>query len=373
MKNAPTIVTIIGARPQFIKAAPVSLALKKAGIKEILIHTGQHYDDNMSAIFFEQLDLQAPQYHLNIGSGSHAYQTGEGLIQIEKILTEAQPDVVLVYGDTNATLAGALAAAKLHIPIAHVEAGLRSFNRKMPEEVNRVMTDHISEWLFAPTDTAVLNLSKENIKKGVYRTGDVMMDSICLYHQAAMEKYPNLPAELGLREGAYYLLTMHRAETTSHQQEAIDILRTLDELESPVLFPVHPRIRPLVDKVEAAGKFQNIHRVEPFGYLQMLRLESTAKGILTDSGGVQKEAAFFEVPCITLRTETEWMETVESGWNQIVGLSVTNLLNALKNFQKPAQSIKAIYGDGQASKQIAHVLHKALIQHETSKDLLVSF
>lgn len=362
MPKLPKIVTVIGARPQFIKAAPVSLALKEAGFEEVLIHTGQHYDANMSAIFFDQLDLVAPQYHLEIGSGSHAYQTGEGMIRIEKILEEVQPDALLVYGDTNATLAGALAAAKLHIPVAHIEAGLRSFNRKMPEEVNRVMTDHISRWLFAPTDSAVQNLANEGITEGVFRTGDVMMDAICLYQQASMEQYPTLPADLGVQDGNYYLLTMHRAETTTNPQQAIDILKTLDALGTPILFPVHPRIRPLVDTAEASGAFKNIRRIEPLGYFQMLRLEASAKGIVTDSGGVQKEAAFFEVPCITLRTETEWMETVHGGWNQIVGLSIPDLLQAVAQFHKPAQSLKTVYGDGQARKQIAAILHRELAQ-----------
>lgn len=357
MTSSPLrIATVIGARPQFVKAAPVSLALRDAGIEETLVHTGQHYDANMSAVFFEQLNLQAPQYHLSIGSGSHAYQTGEGLMRIEKILEEVKPDAVLVYGDTNATLAGALAAAKLHIPVAHVEAGLRSFNRRMPEEINRVMTDHISRWLFAPTEVAVRNLDAEGIRSGVFQIGDVMMDAICLYQSKAKAMYPDLLEQLNLEKGGYYLLTMHRAETTNNPEQAMAILKALDNAELPILFPVHPRIRPLVERTQAETPFQRIKTIEPLSYFEMLRVEANARAIVTDSGGVQKEAVFFEVPCITLRTETEWTETVAGGWNQLVGLSVDKLMKALDNLHQPVQSLKTVYGDGNARLQIAEIL-----------------
>lgn len=347
-----TLVTVVGARPQFIKSAPVSLALAQAGIQEMLVHTGQHYDSNMSDIFFDELGLAAPDFHLGIGSGGHGYQTGEGLKGIEAILLETQPDAVLVYGDTNATLSGALAAAKLHIPVAHVEAGLRSFNRRMPEEINRVLTDHVSTWLFVPTTTAIENLKHEGITTGVFHVGDVMLDAVRLFAEKATPLAVGLLDRYQLTRKGYLLLTMHRAETTDQTDKVREILTTLDGLGQPVLFPVHPRIRPLIAEL---GPFRHIQCIEPLSYLEMLMVEQHAEGIVTDSGGVQKEAAFFEVPCITLRNETEWVETVTTGWNQLVGLSTPKLLAAIESRQHPAP-IHALYGNGQASQGIVHVL-----------------
>lgn len=354
------ILTVIGARPQFIKAAPVSLALKEVGLTEILVHTGQHYDANMSAIFFEQLGLNPPNYHLGIGSGSHGYQTGEALMQLEPILETVAPDAVLVYGDTNATLAGALTAVKLHIPVAHVEAGLRSFNRHMPEEINRVMTDHVARWLFAPTQTAVDNLAREGIQEGVCLSGDVMMDAIALYLEAARDQFPTLLESLGVKAQSYILLTMHRAETTARPEQALAILHALDSLNIPVILPVHPRLRPLLKSTQ----FMQIHCIDPLSYFEMLLMEESAYCVVTDSGGVQKEAAFFGVPCVTLRTETEWVETVEMGWNQLVDLSPERMLAAIQTLQKPKQSMAQYYGNGTARHLIASSLKRALHNSE---------
>jgi UDP-GlcNAc3NAcA epimerase len=350
----PSIATIVGARPQLIKSAPVSLALKAAGLHEILIHTGQHYDALMSDIFFEELSLKAPDHHLGIGSGSHGYQTGEALKRIEEILLKEQPDAVLVYGDTNATLSGALAAAKLHIPIAHVEAGLRSFNRRMPEEINRVLTDHVSTWLFAPTEDAVRHLATEGITRGVHPVGDVMLDAVRLFSDKA-DASAFLDGH-GLTSKGYLLLTMHRAETSEQPEQMATILQVLDRQELPVLFPVHPRVRPMV---EAMGPFRHIRCVPPLGYLEMLCAEKEARLIVTDSGGVQKEAAFLEVPCITLREETEWMETVSAGWNILAGLDADKLTEALGRSRNP-MPIHHLYGDGMAREKIAGILQNAL-------------
>lgn len=357
-KPSPTLVSIVGTRPQFIKAAPVSLALKEAGINEIAIHTGQHYDTNMSAVFYEQLGMAAPRHSLNIGSGTHAHQTGEGLKAIESILLETQPDGVLVYGDTNATIAGALAAVKLHIPVAHVEAGLRSFNRRMPEEINRVVTDHVSTWLYTPTATATEQLALEGITDGVVEVGDVMLDAALMFGPLAEEHLADWMDVQQLQTHPYWLLTMHRAETTAHPQQVTELLQTIDQLGHRVIFPIHPRVKPLV---EAAGSFQHIECIEPLGYLEMLLMERFAQRIITDSGGVQKEAAFAQVPCITLRSETEWVETVTSGWNTLVGLDPQQLKQALMHpASRPTSSLLSCYGSGSARHAIAHHLASVL-------------
>ncbi len=361
------LLTVVGARPQFIKSAPVSLALQAAGIEEVLVHTGQHYDENMSGIFFKELGLPQPKYALNIGSGHHGYQTGQGLIEIEKILLDEKPDAVLVYGDTNATLSGALTASKLHISVAHIEAGLRSYNRKMPEEINRVMSDHLASWLFCPTAQAVENLAQEGITHQVFHVGDVMLDAFQLFQKQSHQDWPTMKArwaeanELNVVEHQYILLTTHRAETTDQPEALLALLRTLDETGLPVLYPAHPRVRPLL---ESFPEFRNIEVMNPVSYLEMLQLASHAKVIVTDSGGVQKEAAFVGVPCITLRTETEWVETVDSGWNHLVGLDAPRLKTTLQkitlqkktsDWQKP-QPIHHLYGNGLASQQIAQTL-----------------
>ena len=296
------IITIIGARPQFIKAAMVSRALSKE-IEEIIVHTGQHYDKNMSEIFFEQLQIPKPKYNLGIGSGSHGKQTGEMLIEIEEVLLKEKPDYVMVYGDTNSTLAGALAASKLLIPIIHVEAGLRSYNMEMPEEQNRVLTDHISSILICPTQTAVDNLKKEGITKNVYLTGDVMCDSVIYYSNLAEEKINLSNIELipiyekkDVKE--WYLTTIHRAENTMDDKNLTNILEVFEKLDKMVIFPVHPRIKSMVNELYKKNNYKNIYFIEPVDYLTMLYLTKNAHKVVTDSGGLQKECYILDTPCI---------------------------------------------------------------------------
>lgn len=334
----------------------VSKALRATpGLEEILVHTGQHYDENMSQIFFEELKIPAPDYHLGIGSGSHATQTGRMLEAIERLLMEVKPKLALVYGDTNTTLAGALAAAKLHIPVGHVEAGLRSFNRLMPEEINRIVADHLSTWLFAPTETAVDNLRREGISKGVHFIGDVMYDAATEHLQIARSK-SDILERLQLQAKGYALATVHRAENTDQAERLQEILVALAELskECPVIFPVHPRTRKAMSDGSYAAT-PGLRITEPVSYLDMLRLESEARVILTDSGGVQKEAFFLRTPCVTLREETEWVETVKSGWNTITGTDPQRILKAVLE-AKPGDTIRSPYGEGNAAKNLVAVL-----------------
>ncbi|HOS68413.1 MAG TPA: UDP-N-acetylglucosamine 2-epimerase (non-hydrolyzing), partial [Methanoculleus sp.] len=312
------IVSIVGARPQFIKCAPVSRELRKEH-KEILVHTGQHYDHGMSAVFFEELAIPEPDYNLGIGSGTHGRQTGAMLGAIEDVLEKEEPEIVLVYGDTNSTLAGALAAAKMHVPVAHVEAGLRSFDRRMPEEVNRVLTDHASDILFCPTATAVRNLAAEGVTEGVFLVGDVMVDAMN-HNRTVAEERSRILEDAGVRPGEYLVVTVHRPSNTDSRENMAAIIGALGEAGVPVVFPVHPRTRKFLLGYDLlAAMPENIRITEPLGYLDMLRLMAHAKKILTDSGGVQKEAYMLGVPCITLRENTEWVETVEAGWNVLVG------------------------------------------------------
>ncbi|HOF97639.1 MAG TPA: UDP-N-acetylglucosamine 2-epimerase (non-hydrolyzing), partial [Methanoculleus sp.] len=312
------IVSIVGARPQFIKCAPVSRELRKEH-EEILVHTGQHYDHGMSAVFFEELAIPEPDYNLGIGSGTHGRQTGAMLGAIEDVLEKEEPEIVLVYGDTNSTLAGALAAAKMHVPVAHVEAGLRSFDRRMPEEVNRVLTDHASDILFCPTATAVRNLATEGVTEGVFLVGDVMVDAMN-HNRAIAEERSRILEDAGVRPGEYLVVTVHRPSNTDSRENMAAIIGALGEAGVPVVFPVHPRTRKFLLGYDLlAAMPENIRITEPLGYLDMLRLMAHAKKILTDSGGVQKEAYMLGVPCITLRENTEWVETVEAGWNVLVG------------------------------------------------------
>jgi UDP-GlcNAc3NAcA epimerase len=357
MNQKPKILTVVGTRPQFVKAAPVSLALKQAGFEEILVNTNQHYDTRMCDVFFEQLHLLSPAFHLDIGSGSHGYQAGEGMIRLEPILDEVKPALVLVYGDTNATIAGALAAAKLQYPVAHVEAGLRSFNRQMPEEINRVVTDHLSRWHFAPTQTAINNLAAEGIDKEVHLSGDVMLDALLIYLDVARREAAPLLDSLSVHPKEYYLLTLHRAGATADAEQTEILIRAIDRLGKPVLFPVHPRMAGLVEKL---APFRHIRCLEPLSYFEMLLLEESAGMILTDSGGVQKEAAFLEVPCITLREETEWAETVEYGWNHLAGRSVEGLHRALDTPFLKRPSLKEHFGGGEARNRIAAILQQAV-------------
>jgi UDP-GlcNAc3NAcA epimerase len=315
------IATVVGARPQFIKAATVSRAIRQQdGMTEVMIHTGQHYDHNMSDVFFEELEIPKPAHALGIGSGPHGQQTGRMLAEIEAVLEQEKPDWVLVYGDTNSTLAGALAAVKLHIPVAHVEAGLRSFNRRMPEEINRILTDHASDLLFTPTETACVNLRNEGIAEAkLHRVGDVMYDA-SLYFSERARQQSGILTRLRLENTPYALATLHRAENTDDPRRLRVLLESLARLakELTVVWPLHPRTRAVLSADPNLAAFTSLLTViEPVSYLDMVMLESRAKLVATDSGGVQKEAFFFRVPCVTLRDETEWVELVETGWNRL--------------------------------------------------------
>jgi len=346
------IVTILGARPQFIKAAAVSSVFADF-FEEIIVHTGQHYDANMSDVFFDELGIPHPKYHLNVGSGSHGAMTGAMLVAIEEVLLEEEPDYVMVYGDTNSTLAGALAASKLLIPVIHVEAGLRSFNMAMPEEQNRILTDHISNLLFVPTQTAIDNLVREGITKGVHNVGDVMFDGILHFSKIAAEKSEIL-AQLGVSENAYLLCTIHRAENTNDISRLKGIVKGLNDSKEQIILPLHPRTQKYLNDYEIALG-ENIRVIEPVGYLDMVRLETGAKKIVTDSGGVQKEAFFLGKPCITMRDETEWVETVENGWNVIVGADAEKITRAINSFD-PTVERKSYFGNGTAARQMADLI-----------------
>jgi UDP-GlcNAc3NAcA epimerase len=393
------VVTVVGARPQFVKAAAVRRAIEsysqrgslarrrgsKKTFQEVLIHTGQHYDYGMDGVFFKELQLPKPDYHLGVGSGSHAQQTALMLERIEAIVQKEEPDGVMVYGDTNSTLAGALVAAKLDIPVAHVEAGLRSYNRVMPEETNRVLTDHLSTLLFCPTRQSVQNLAKEGIRNGkkkvVKRVGDVMYDSI-LYYSSVADKTSTLLQDLGLstpnaehrtpnvssispntehRTPNYYLATLHRAENTDDPVRLKSILAALHEIakDAPVILPLHPRTKKMIKTYGLQLTGESIRQIDPVSYLDMLSLEKNAGAILTDSGGVQKEAYWFSVPCFTLREETEWVETVESGWNVLVGTETRRIVEEVKRRRrrKPPQKGTRLFGDGGASEKIVRTLY----------------
>ncbi|MBC8122828.1 MAG: UDP-N-acetylglucosamine 2-epimerase (non-hydrolyzing) [Gemmatimonadaceae bacterium] len=350
------IATVVGARPQFVKAATVSRAVR-VHHHEILIHTGQHYDFGMSQVFFDELQLPAADYNLGVGSASHGVQTARMIEKIEAILLSERPDLVLVYGDTNSTLAAALAAVKMHIPVAHVEAGLRSFNMRMPEEVNRRLTDHISSVLFTPTDLATAHLAREGIVRGVYQVGDVMVD-VLLEQLGSARTHSRILRDLGLRPGGYVLATIHRAENTDEPGRLKAILQALHSAGVPVVFPMHPRTRRCaVDQglESLLANTSDLQCIEPVGYLDMLLLEQNARRILTDSGGIQKEAYLLGVPCLTVRDETEWQETVASGWNRLVTAEVQAILVALEQEVIP-QNRPPCYGDGQAAQRIAGVL-----------------
>jgi UDP-GlcNAc3NAcA epimerase len=359
------IATIVGARPQFIKAAAVSRRLRAdPGCTEVLIHTGQHFDPEMSEIFFEELRIPRPDYDLGIGSDLHGAQTGRMLAAIEATLLKVRPELALVYGDTNSTLAGALAAAKLHIPVAHVEAGLRSFNRRMPEEINRVVTDHLSELLFAPTDVAVGNLLKEGIERSrIHQVGDVMYDVALQYAEAAGGRRALL-CGLDLAPKSYVLATIHRAENTDDPARLHAILEGFAAIasERPVVLPLHPRTRSMLAGSDVLARLPAAcHVIEPVGYLDMIALEMNARLIATDSGGVQKEAFFYRVPCVTLRTETEWTELVDLGWNLIVppesAAAVAAGLRAA--LARPPGQEATPYGDATAAQRIVRILKPA--------------
>lgn len=351
------ILTVVGARPQFIKSGPVSRALRETGgaVTEFVVHTGQHYDYGMSQTFFDELELRAPDVNLGIGSAGHGAQTGRMLEALEAVLLAQQPDAVLVYGDTNSTLAGALAAAKLLIPVGHVEAGLRSYNRRMPEEINRVLADRLSAWCFCPTQTAVDNLAGEGITAGVHVVGDVMYDALQHYREAADDAAAL--AEVGVQPRGYDLLTIHRAENTADAAPLRALLDALGKGDRPTLFPVHPRTRNLLG--EAARDTGTLRLLEPVSYRTMLALEANARLILTDSGGVQKEAYWLRVPCVTLRAETEWVETLDGGWNRLSAFepaAVLSAIAAVEATEPDASHHRTVYGDGHAAEGIVRVL-----------------
>jgi UDP-N-acetylglucosamine 2-epimerase len=369
-KKSIYVATIVGARPQFIKAAALSRAitrhnasLPESCIAEKIIHTGQHYDDNMSKVFFDELEIPRPDYNLCVGSGLHGEQTGQMLRLVEDVLVKEKPDMVLVYGDTNSTLAGALAATKLHIPVLHIEAGLRSFSRKMPEEINRVLTDHISKLLFCPTKTAVDNLVAEGITQGIYEVGDVMCDSVVFYREKARSIESDLLASLDIEHKSYYLVTVHRAENTGDTQRLDNILKGLGEISSaehPTVLPLHPRTKKTIVELGLTVP-ENIRIVEPVSYLEMIALENNAKAILTDSGGIQKEAYMLGVPCITLRDETEWIETVESGWNVLAGPDRAEIIEAVERADELRRAKrKPFYGDGRAGDKICDIIGRGV-------------
>jgi UDP-GlcNAc3NAcA epimerase len=347
------IASIVGARPQFIKAAALSRELRKRH-EEILVHTGQHYDYAMSGVFFDGLEIPAPDVNLGVGSGLHGAQTGAMLRGIEDVLVSKRPDWVLVYGDTNSTLAGALAASKLHMPVVHVEAGLRSFNRGMPEEINRVVADHLSDLLFCPSSTAVTNLAAEGITKGAHLVGDVMLDVLNWAKQRADGKPREILNRLKLKERQYLLATVHRSENTDDPERLSGIVDALNALDEAVVFPVHPRTRKAI--TGGACRLQpHVRLIEPLGYFDMVTLTRSARSVLTDSGGLQKEAYWLGVPCITLREETEWVETVEAGWNTLVGSNSEGIVRAVRTFAPPV-SRAPLYGDGRVAARCADLL-----------------
>lgn len=344
------ILTVVGARPQFVKAATVSRVVAQTeGLREVLVHTGQHFDANMSDIFFEEMQIPSPDYHLGIGGGSHGAMTGRQLEAIEAVLLQEKPDWVLVYGDTNSTLAGALAAVKLHIPVAHVEAGLRSFNRQMPEEINRVLTDHAADLLFAPTVTAVGHLKTEGLPaERIELSGDVMYDAALFYRQKARQ--PDWFTELALKSGDFVLATVHRAENTDDPARLAGVINGLSRSKQPVVLPLHPRTRTRLEEFGIEIP-KTIHVVPPVGYLEMVWLEAACKFVASDSGGVQKEAYFHGRRCVILRNETEWLELVDAGHNIIAGTDADRIASAMS---KPLPDVgdKSLYGTGNAAEFI---------------------
>jgi UDP-GlcNAc3NAcA epimerase len=355
------VITVIGARPQFIKAAAVSNAFSKIdGVEEILLHTGQHYDRNMSDVFFEELNIPVPRYNLGVGGGLHGAMTGAQLAGIEEVLVKEKPDYVLVYGDTNSTLAGALAAVKLHIPVAHVEAGLRSFNRRMPEEINRIVTDHVSDLLFAPTAAAMRHLDHEGVEAiKCHCVGDVMYDASLAFGERA-QALSGILNKLGISAGAFVLATIHRAENTDDLARLKVILGGFRKIaeKMPVVWPIHPRTRRLLEHDglrELLG--DRVLLIDPLGYLDMVMLEQSAALITTDSGGVQKEVFFYRVPCVTLRDQTEWVELVDSGWNRLVWSGdVDVFVRTVWEAIGTQGSDVSPYGDGKASERIVDIL-----------------
>jgi UDP-N-acetylglucosamine 2-epimerase len=346
------VLTVAGARPQFVKAAAFSRELRKTHT-EVLVHTGQHYDPQLSDVFFRELDIPAPDHHLGVGSASHANQTAQMLERLEPVMQREAPDWVVVFGDANSTLAGALAAAKLNLPLAHVEAGLRSFDRSMPEETNRIVADHVSDLLFCPTQTAVDHLAREGLAERAHLTGDIMYDSL-LQHAERAATQSDVLARLALEPGAYALATVHRAANTDDPTAFERIIDALSLIEGPVVFPMHPRARLALSRSDLETP-PSVRVIEPLGYLDMLALERSARVVLTDSGGVQKEAYLLAVPCVTLRQETEWPETSEGGWNVLAGTDPDRIVQAAAR-PRPAGEPPRVFGDGQSARRMIELL-----------------
>ncbi len=381
------LLSIAGARPQFVKAAILHAAIRRYNrqgtgrIKHCLVHTGQHYDRTLSDIFFDELPLPKPDHCLGVGSAPHGAQTAAMLEGSEAVLLKERPDIVIVYGDTNSTIAGSLAASKLHIPVAHVEAGLRSYNRRMPEELNRVATDHLSDFLFCPTVTAVRNLRREGITRGIFLTGDVMLDAVQRFRRLA-ERRTWLLSKLGIKRADYVLVTVHRAENTDCRERLMNIVEALRQIKRPIVFPMHPRVRDRLMLSQAYGGLRRaldgspeLHLTAPVSYLDMLFLEENARVVLTDSGGVQKESYFLGTPCLTLREETEWLETLSGGWNQLVGTSPGKIVSIMERLwlrrdglrrNKPAL---AKFGRGDAGGRVVRILAKQLLRGKPSSEV----
>jgi UDP-GlcNAc3NAcA epimerase len=346
------LISIVGARPEFVQSAPVSRVLRKHHT-EILVHTGQHYDYRMSQAFFDDLGIPVPDYNLEVGSGLHGKQTGEILGRIEEVLLREKPDGVIVRGDTNSTLAGSLAASKLHIPTAHIESGERSFERSMPEEVNRLVADRLADLHFCVSHKAIEHLAAEGITSSAHWVGDVMLDASLQNRELARSR-STLLERLGLSSKAYALVTIHRSGTTDDPRKLQNVVDALNKVNETIVFPVHPRTRKMLDGIGACF-LPHVRILEPVGYFDMMMLEENARMIATDSGGVQREAYFMGVPCITLRDETEWVETVEVGWNRLVGTDTDSIVAAWFGFQ-PEIIQPPIFGDGNASQKIVDII-----------------
>jgi len=352
--------SVVGARPNFIKLAALHKPLARS-FKHIIVHTGQHYDFEMSKIFFEHLKIPKPDHNLQVGSGSQGYQLGEMIKRLEGFLIKETPDLVIVYGDTNSTLAGALGSVKLHIPVAHIEAGLRSYDMKMPEEVNRVLTDNVSQYLFAPTQTALKNLNREHVQGKAYLCGDVMVDILKDTIQVAEER-SKVFDNLELKPKQYLVATIHRAENTDTKRRLTSIVQALTKINEIIVFPAHPRTRKALQKFNLYKRIRassNVRLIEPLGYLDFINLERNATRIISDSGGVQKEAYLLGIPCITLRDRTEWIETVRDGWNILVDVNVDDIVNSVRKFN-PEKPRRQIFGKGEASERIVKILRNDL-------------
>ena len=349
------VLSIVGARPEFVQATPVSRALRRDH-EEILVHTGKHYDFRMSQVFFEELELPTPDYNLEIGSGPHGQQTGRMLERLEEVIVKESPDWVIIRGDTNSTLAGALAAAKLHVPLAHIESGARSFDRQMPEELNRLVADRVSDLLFCIAPSAVGNLAAEGISSGVHYVGDVMYDAVLANLPIARERSTIL-SRLDLEPKGYTLATVHRAANTENADNLENIVKALNFADETIVFPIHPRTRKAIATRNLAF-FPHVRVIDPVSYLDMLILESSARAIVTDSGGVSREAYFLEIPCLTLREETEHVETVAAGWNVLVGTDPDRIRETLRAFV-PSMNHPLIYGDGSAAEKIVDLIQRA--------------